>query len=682
VALAVLRLRGAADGRVLLDAELGSNRWYTWAVGDEEVRVMHGVHMLGNPVHTAPLTGPLPEHALGRTLVAIPAELLDRERRYVQLLTYRTAERDGPAVSEIVKIPPGSGARMGEIPDIAFGMDAKMMSHTESLPVAFAYREHRPEFSEALFIEAIVGAIGPALSMLGPMLAQHAAPRPAGAPRTATGGPNTQEILQLVQLVLQQVQAAQGAGGRGGQAVAVHGGDGSGGNGSGGGYGAGASGNAATAQALALDRGIDSRYASATAAPLLAALPALIPLLQQVLTPETVQSIIGAVDPKNVIGAVSDGITKVGRLAGDIHQAEMDHLRQLNPGVDDPALDQLLAGLSLSRGSGFSRSRGAHRADAGPRYTRTTAVKLDFADMTPHMLQGRTRVCYRAGRDLEFPLTLETTRAVRDARLFLVVSEAGTQRVVVRRRLEVPEAAAGRIPVTPGLSVAESATLRPGVEHLVTAHLCWRTRAGKKLGTSITQLVTIIGELMYGRTGEGGPLVPLNDVERHRDYWHKVWQGTFTSAMRSVDFDCKYYMALEPDRDRNARMEAVVRAAQHGTWKQRGRMRSGMILSPAALNALLPQLDRPSLGEDELAALRAPEFVDRFNQAARFKVAMRGRDGTSAALWVFPELRIAEVVLHRATEVDEHGQVRAFAEHTVQFPMPALIHYIGARTAQ
>jgi hypothetical protein len=548
-------------------------------------------------------------------------------------------------------------------------MEGEMITQTESRPIAFAYRERRADVSDAMFLQALIGAIGPALKMVAPVIGQLAPAigglfgggAPGAAPRTATGGPSTQEIIQLIQQVLQQVQAAQGAAssgaatGRVAQATALADG---------------------RAQSAARAAGINSEYSSAAVAPLLAALPALMPFLQQVLTPETVQSIIGMVNPKNVLGAVTDGITQVGRLAGDIHLKELEHFRQIHPSLNDPGLDQLLASLSHSAATPAP-------SDAEPRYTRTTAAKLDFAEVAPQMLEGRTRVCCRAGRELQFPLSLETDRPIRNARLFFEVKEAGTRTVVLRTRLPVPQAGAGRLSATPRLSSADAAKLRPGTEYLLTAHLVWPARAGEKVGTSITQLVTMVGEYTYGRTAEAGPVVPLNDIEQDRDYWHKIWQGTFTREMRSVEFDCKYYFALEPERDRNARMETIVRADREGSWKERGRMQSGMALSPAALNALLPRLgDHKSLGTDELAALRTPEFVQRFNQAARFKAAFRGVDGTSAALWIFPELRVAEIVLHRATKVDDAGQVQSFAEHTVRFPVPALIHYIGARTTR
>lgn len=611
MALAVLRFQRVHDDAALFAADLGRNRWYTWAVGADAVASTHGMRLLADVVHASPLLGPLPESARGRTAIAVPLSLFDRDHRAVQLLSYRTASRDGPAVSDIVTFPLSVRTGVDRLPPIDFGLGTRIMHSsfappslprlTEATPVAFAYRAC---------------------------------------------------------------------------SIPAH----------------------------------DAR-STAMVAPVLAALPALMPLLQQVLTPETVQSIVRAVSPKEVIGAVTEGITQVGRLAGDISRQEDEHLRALNPGVNDPALDQLLAGLSLSRGLGVTRRGSVRRTRAmsqrvtpttgksttptpttgEPAYRRTTQVTLDFAEVAPVQLDGRTRICYRQGQPWRLPLTVNTPRAIREARVVVVVKSADAKRVMLQARAAVAEVSAGRLAVVPSFTAAQTATLVAGRDYVVTAHLFWRTKSRTKsratprttIGTSITQLVTVTGPLLFGRTGDGGAMIPLNDATRHRDYWHKVWQGTFDRDIRRVDFDVKYYVALEPDRRTHGRMETEMRTSREGKWTERGRLQSGMQYAPEGLNALLAQIAGGApLGADELQALQAPEFVALVNQAARFKATLRGRDGTSGALWVFPEVRLTTVHLHRAADVNGNGQVVAFTPHEVQFPIPALLHVIGARTTR
>jgi hypothetical protein len=120
------------------------------------------------------------------------------------------------------------------------------------------------------------------------------------------------------------------------------------------------------------------------------------------------------------------------------------------------------------------------------------------------------------------------------------------------------------------------------------------------------------------------------------------------------------------------------------TRRREGHLKSGMILSPDALSKLVPRVsggkDQP-LSDAQLTALRTPDFVDRFNQAAKSQVEFKGRRGESAALWVYPEMKLREVVLKKIGRVNEHGHVQSFEEETVRFPMPAMVHFVGTGSA-
>ena len=83
---------------------------------------------------------------------------------------------------------------------------------------------------------------------------------------------------------------------------------------------------------------------------------------------------------------------------------------------------------------------------------------------------------------------------------------------------------------------------------------------------------------------------------------------------------------------------------------------------------------------EQLRAIRSADFRRRFGQAADAHVTLRGRAGQRAALWVYPEVRLQRVILKRAREVDPNGQITAYDETAVVFPMPALAHVIGTRT--
>jgi hypothetical protein len=195
------------------------------------------------------------------------------------------------------------------------------------------------------------------------------------------------------------------------------------------------------------------------------------------------------------------------------------------------------------------------------------------------------------------------------------------------------------------------------------------------------QLMTLVGEYSFDRIEAAGQTVPLNDVDRFRPYWHKVWQGDFTNDLRQIEFQCKYYYTLENNRSENARMETVTQLLQEDMAGRKSRMKSGLIVSPYGLNELLGQLaTHPRLSEAELSALVGTEFKQRFHHAARTNVKFRGKPGETVALWVYPEVKLQQVVLKKAENTNANGLVQALKEHPVYFPVPAVAHFIGVGT--
>jgi hypothetical protein len=218
--------------------------------------------------------------------------------------------------------------------------------------------------------------------------------------------------------------------------------------------------------------------------------------------------------------------------------------------------------------------------------------------------------------------------------------------------------------------------------------LCWQARQGPqrgpKRGTALTQLITLVGEYSFDRIDESTPdMVPLGDLSRDRDYWHKVWEQTFAANGLSRDrFSCDYCYVLEGGRSSHARMETKLRLDRDGeTRRHEGQLKAGMILSPDGLNRLLTRLSEQPLSPEQLAALRTPDFMDRVSQAGRAQVEFKGRQGDSVTLWVYPEVRLQEVVLRKSAQVNEHGHVLEFAEETVRFPIPVLAHFVGTSSA-
>lgn len=678
-------------GTVAFQVDIGTNRFYQFAIGDDTVVKDHGFPLLGEPSYRSPLLGPLPEHARGRTVLEIPVDRFDREHRSIQLTSYRNPERHAPAVSDIVRVPVVS--RVAEdLPPIAFSMRHEMetypVEHARAAPWRYAepmcYREV-PPMSSAMFlsrlgsvIKTVVSKVAPVVSGLlkkvpeaAPIAGAVAAPgvgAVAGGPLGAIGsllGAKAGEVIQgllkpdtvklLTDLLEQLKQPAVAQQPTPEQTQQT------------------------TAKALAMNRRYveAAEYSHAAVAPaLLAALPALMPLLEKVLTPETIKAVLDTANPTKVIGAVTDSVKEIGKLGLDFDKQSNEHLRALNPmGVHAP-VDDLLKGMGLAQ----SFSHGVVREKGEPAYRRVESVVLNFAGASPVAIHGRSRVCYRHGEEIAFALDVTTPRTIGEATVTVLVKDPETRKIITRKAFAVQAVSTGRLPKRIALGAAETKAMKAGEEYLVCVYLTWKNSKGKVIGTSRTQMITLIGEYVFDRV-EDGQVVPLNDVAKHRPFWHKVWQGTFAKDAFKYDFEGKYYYVLEPDRTANAPIETVVAFQKGESQVRKGRLKSGFTCSLGSLNALVPQISNGKpLTESQLSALSSSDFVSRFNTAARFSAALSGKAGVSAAIWIYPEVKLHEVVLFKAASTDADSHVRELTEEKVRFPIPVSIHVIGART--
>ncbi len=648
MALAILQLDHGNRDHLRLRFDIGQNRYYTVAVGKKAKRRENGIEIIEDLSYQSDLLGPLRDSALGRGILRVPGRVFDRAHRYAQLISYRSKAYDGFAISSPVRFT-GSrpGARpVADLPPLAFAKESTMdtpSTHLKTIPLGF--REVQADYSDAMFLNVLLGALPSILPTAGKLLGGLFGGSSKGGGGASSGGAGVNALLKAVgspetikqiAALIQQIATAKSMLETPPRAHSVW------------------------------QRG----YSEAKVAPaLLAALPALIPILKQVLNPQMVQAVTNA--GTKPVGMIIDGIKDFAKIGLEADKQEMQHLERLNPGVDDAGLDRLLAGLSLSLAN-----------DVEMKYKRVTRVRLNFAEVQTQKLYGRAKILYAAGRTLSFPLTLETPRPIRQGVLQLLVKDPDSLEIRFHRKYRVEQLTSGRLLTVPALDETDSQSLQAGTEYLVKAVLVWKNRQGKKRGTSITQQVTLAPTYLFDRVEESGEAIPLNDATQYRAFWHKIWGGRFTDERKRFVWDSKYYYRLNPQRSENARIETKTRVTKQERKKVVGQLKTGMELSPDDLNRLLLRLapGQPPLDEDQLTALRSEDFADRFNQAARYQAKFRGRSGDSAALWVYPEFKLQNIVLARADQVNANGLITQFGEHRVKFPIPVLTHFIGVRT--
>ncbi|MBI3777076.1 MAG: hypothetical protein HY273_16280 [Gammaproteobacteria bacterium] len=739
-----------------LGFDIGHNFYYQWQVGDEEQVKTSGIARIANIKQRSRVLGPLPESARGRGVVEIPRELISKQDRFAQLMSFRTQDGAGPAISPIVELdwtgaqrdvrrpdvnedlpppelfisgPPslsrsfskGEGEKfLAASSGITDGGLAMSMAHTYSSlsvrtpPVdAVPLRWRERDLSQGMFLEGLWAALPSLLPNLAPMIGNvltsaapalgqivggllpglpgmGGAPAAGGAAGASTGNPQLAQLIEqllrglgssaretLTPDTINKITAAIGGAAPAEKPAAKSLALGS----------LGARVERCTPSAYARSYAASTRakrnprapratnyaqaqdYSQAMIAPaLLAALPALMPLLQQVLSPQNIQTVVDA--PQKMTGQVINGILDFAKLGMQATEAEREHLRKLNPGVDDPALNQLL--MSMSQGLAS-----AQRLN----YRRVASVKLSFDEAQSQVLFGRSRVLYRKDQALQFPLSVNTPQTIGKARLVLQIKHPDTLAVLVEDGEDVGDLSSGPIPLVPRIDAAQAARLEPNQDYIVVATLLWKTKKNQQVGTSMQQRITVIGEYSFDRVEESGEPVAASDFERYRDLWHKVWEGDFGSGAHSARLDCRYYLVLNPKRTNNARMDTHVEA--DGNTALGGKLKAGMEYSPYVLNHLLTRLapNTAPLSDAELEALAGSDFVERFNQAAQFSGKLKGRRGERGALWVYPEFKIQTLVLTRAGDVDEHGNVRTLDETRVRFPMPVMMHFVGVKGA-
>lgn len=666
--------------------DIGKNRYLRWLLGEEKQITRNGLPKLAAVSQQSELIGPLRTQSLGRGECIVPRQALSRESCCLQLLSYRESDGTGPAVSSVKTLPLG-GVNWGEIgatellpPPVGLAMDnnnrlneqrentmtAIASAYTQQVDnTAFALSERK--LSQPMFLEAIVAALPTLIPMLAPAIgtlisgmapavgqvASHlirnvnAGSGGAGHGSEATVsqigsladqairalGPSAQQILtpENMRQIMQLIQAGQNA-----SAPATP-----------------------TSQAL-------NQYSQAQVAPaLLAAIPALMPLLRQVLSPQTVQSIVQA--PERMTGQVINGIKDFARLGLEADQQLQQHLERLNPGVDDPALHQLLASLSVEMST--------HRAR---NYKRVASVRLHIEDLQTQVVLGRETTLYQANDAMQFPLSIETPQTIHDAEVMLQLKQADNLRIVHEANELVGEISSGALDVIPRVESNITQSLDSTKEHIIVLTLLWHNRRGQLRGASIQHSFSLMGKYHFDRVEESGELIPLDDRQTYRDYWHQIWEFTFSREMRRVDIQSRYYLTLDPQRNRNARVDSQVRTERGGS-RADIHLRAGFEYSLFALNHLMSRLapDQSPLNDDVLQALASDDFVNRFNQAAQHQGQIRGRPADAAALWVYPEFKIQTLVMVKASRVNENGNVTELTEERVQFPMPVMMHFVG-----
>lgn len=684
MALALATFEGREEKGFRLRIELGSNRMFTWSVGPKETQRKNGIPVIADPVYTSPLQGPVHEAAMGVVSVVVPSGIVDRENRFLQVCTFRNVRKEGSAISPILTLPYFLRGEEEAVPGVNFSKEKGMYHQELRAPDTIPMRIRELPYSRGMFFGALAGLIPQIAPIIGNFLGGITSGGGSGTRPAGGGAPQgIQNILQTltdpavlrqITALIQQISGPPAAAApppvpspQSPPAAPA------------------AQPSVAQPSARSLSRpgqrkkryrmgfGLSHsqrRYSEAKVAPaLLAALPALMPLLQQVLSPQTVQSVINA--PNQHMQTAINGLKDLAQLGIQSHEQDLSHLRALNPGVNDAQLHELLMSMGLSGNPSYQPLR----------FKRAAAVSLDFTEIETVELFGKTKVLYSKKGRVSFPVKVETPREIPRAILEMTVKDKKSLDIITIKKTRLSKVNAGPLSAVPVLEAGEVAELPPGA-YLICMALVWKNSNGENRGVSRHLEITLCDDVIFDRVEESNTLLPLADPGRFGTYWHKIWEGSFTEERKRFEFKVKYYTVLNTERSRNARTETKMKITATEERKVKGLMKVGMEYSLEDLNQLIPLLapGTAMLTETELNTLKTGDFKERFNQAAQYNAEIRGRSGDTGLLWVYPEMKLQTLVLKTVQVANIHGLITGFGEKQIPFPLPVLIHFIGART--
>lgn len=417
----------------------------------------------------------------------------------------------------------------------------------------------------------------------------------------------------------------------------------------------------------------------AMVAPAIAALPLLTkltPLLQQVLTPETVQSVIAM--PNEHMKTIFNGMKDAAKLGIESHEQDLQFLRDINPGVDDPGLDMLLAGLSLA----------SSQRDPGRNWQRAESVSLSLRAARTVPLAGQMVTLLASDQPLRFPLDVELpvdaqgrSPVLKDAVIQLQVKDKETLEVLHQQEWTAePISTSGPIATVPTIPAAALAGVPRNTDLLFCFALIWSNSRGEARGAPLHHIARLAEGYSFERLvpSRGGAALRLSDEVRFGDYQHIVWTNRLREDARRVRGELTYLFALaEDDMPMHKRLEPKV--ASRGEEMKRStrevRVESGFEVSLDALLKLGSVLDpgMPPVDAAMRAALADLNFRKFFDRSGRIGFDFRGAPEDVFVLKAIPTFAMHELAFRKPAGVDELGQITGHEEVSVALPVPVSI---------
>lgn len=738
MALAYLQYKGREDGHYVFQADTGTAKFFRYVLGEKSIKLRVGdrdaISVLTGNKKTSSL------YKVNETLhkitssfpLKVPEQEITNDLKYIQLYSFNDAKNKAPAVSKVLRLMPVR-RHNSEFAGITLSLEKKEESiakHDNTMPniqlknKPLSYRE--PPLSKVMFWDALVGALPNLLQQAAPVLGGLLGNLNKGG---ASNSEQTQQSADITNKVLEVLQAISAVAGQNAATQSSNQNNDQSSAQSLQSYSKPYSitaetllglqpilakiltpeaveaigdepqklflaikdavlateGTATSPSQVPMSKSSSytntSHFSTAKVAPaLLAAIPALMPVIEKALNPELIEAVGN--QPVKLFKAIGDAVLKM-------DEQEIKHLEAINPGVDSAQdISLLLQGMSIPQ---------SISQDDIITYDLVKELNLNIIGTKTVFFKNKNRVLYTKSNQILLPFSITTDRGERLNKIIprsviqILIKDAKTMKLIFRKVIKLVDVAMSKDINEAFITPKEIENIPCNTEFKLEISYIWKSNSGHNIGVFKNQYIHFVKDVVYNRIGDRiSDPIPFNNINVHRKFWHKIWDGGYSSSQRwEVTFDIQYLIALDAEEDGIAKMETRTLNVSDNinespeTPKRRqihSRLKSGFELSFEAINYVLELLNQPPLDAELLSILRRSEANKTFSLSARYRAEMKGREGDTATLWAYPEFVLRKLHVSTVANTDNYGQVISMEPKEYTIAVPENIHFIGTKS--
>lgn len=308
-------------------------------------------------------------------------------------------------------------------------------------------------------------------------------------------------------------------------------------------------------------------------------------------------------------------------------------------------------------------------------------------------VQGTKKVVYVAEKGIRFAVTIQSQKkeavTIPQCIIQVQIKDAEEKNILADKKFRLTNVTTGVVQDSLFFEPEILKELPANTDLLVCFTLAWKDKSDMVKGTRIAHSIIITkGYLFNGLSSVIQPGIPLNNITDHRDYWHKIWESKNPGERKRTKIDCKYYMQYEIAAPKNSHIQTKtllkkgkeVSESEYEADDDFIKIKSGLQLSPVALNNLIPKISKyPALTERQLDAVKDSSAKKLIDSKGIGHVEFKSRRGETCMLWVYPEVDLVEISFKKPHAINPYGNVLDLTEEKAVFIKPASLHFIGTK---